>query len=159
MNRPTQGRAGGAAPVLHTRIWLRMLACFNLVERELRSSLRDEFGVSLARFDVLAQVARPPAEPTMGELSRRLKVTKGNITDVVGRLEADGLVERRRDPHDARTQRVRLSARGRRLVQAAIPVHNARLTELLAALDADELATLDALLGRLRASLRETLGA
>jgi len=115
--------------------------------------------VSLARFDVLAQVARPPAEPTMGELSRRLKVTKGNITDVVGRLEADGLVERRRDPHDARTQRVRLSARGRRLVQAAIPVHNARLTELLAALDADELATLDALLGRLRASLRETLGA
>jgi len=159
MKRSARDRAGDDTPLLQTRIWLRMLACFNLLERELRTSLRDEFGVSLARFDVLAQVARPPDDPTMGELSRRLKVTKGNITDVVGRLEADGLVERRRDDRDARAQRVRLTARGRRLVQAAIPVHNARLAQLLDGLDAQELKALDALLGRLRADLRDSLGA
>ncbi|MDE2612150.1 MAG: MarR family transcriptional regulator, partial [Burkholderiales bacterium] len=140
---PVRGRARGDAPVLQTRIWLRMLACFNLLERELRTSLREEFGVTLARFDVLAQIARPPVAPTMGELSRRLKVTKGNITDVIGRLEADGLVQRRRDAGDARTQRVRLTERGRRLLQASIPVHNARLAQLLASLDASELETLD----------------
>jgi len=152
-------RTDRRAPVLETRVWLRMLACCNLIEGQLRTRLREEFGTTLARFDVLAQIARPPAEPTMGELSRRLKVTKGNITDVIGRLEAEKLVRRKRDPDDARVQRVQLTARGRQAVEAMIPVHNERLAELLGDIDADDLKALDGLLGRLRASLRNSLGA
>lgn len=149
------GKVSTAVPTAPTRVWLRLLACHNLIEAELRAHLRDEFGTTLARFDVLAQVARPPAEPTMGELSRRLQVTKGNVTDVVGRLEADRLVQRRGDPADARIQRIALTERGRRAVATMIAAHNAQMAHLLRGVDAADLAQLDVLLGRLRTALRE----
>jgi DNA-binding MarR family transcriptional regulator len=139
---------------LETRVWLRMLACGNLIENELRNRLRDEFGTTLARFDVLAQIARPPSEPTMSELSQRLMVTKGNITDVIGRLEAEQLVARRRDAADARVSRVHLTPKGRRLVGTMVPAHNAWLAQLLREFDRDGLEQLDVLLGQLRAALR-----
>jgi len=142
---------------LEARVWLRMLACANLIEGELRERMRTGFDSTLARFDVLAQLARPPEEPTMGELSQRLMVTKGSITDVIGRLEAARLVERKRDPDDARVQRVRLTPRGRRLAAEMIPAHNERLAELLHAFGRADLKALDELLGRLRKVLRATL--
>lgn len=154
MDEHTERQAGGSQGGTETRVWLRMLACSNLIESELRNRLREDFGTTLARFDVLAQIARPPAEPTMSELSQRLMVTKGNITDVIGRLEAEQLVVRRRDPADARVMRVHLTPKGRRLVGAMVPAHNAWLAELLREFDRDELRQLDALLGRLRTALR-----
>jgi DNA-binding MarR family transcriptional regulator len=154
MNQNGKQVSGITDAGLETRTWLRMLACSNLIESELRNRLREDFGTTLARFDVLAQIARPPAEPTMSELSERLMVTKGNITDVIGRLEAEQLVVRRRDPADARVMRVHLTARGRRLVGAMVPAHNAWLADLLREFDRDELHHLDALLGRLRTALR-----
>jgi DNA-binding MarR family transcriptional regulator len=154
MDDRTQAAAKGRQENLEARVWLRMLACANLVESELRERLRSEFDTTLARFDVLAQLARPPEEPAMGELSQRLMVTKGSITDVIGRLEAAKLVERRRDPDDARVQRVRLTARGRRVAAEIIPVHNAWLAELMSRLGRGDLKALDKLLGRLRTLLR-----
>lgn len=139
---------------LEARVWLRMLACGNLIESELRERMSGEFDTTLARFDVLAQLARPPEEPTMGELSRRLMVTKGSITDVIGRLETAKLVERRKDPEDARVQRVYLTPKGRRLAEAMIPAHNEWLAELLRDFGRADLQRLDKLLGRLRTVLR-----
>lgn len=136
------------------RLWLRMLSCVGLVEQELRNRLRRDFDITLARFDVLTQLGRPPEEPTMSELSHRLMVTKGSITDVVGRLEAAGLVARRRDPRDSRVQRVHLTDAGRDLVDALIPAHHAWLAELFGELERDELEELDRLLGRMRELLR-----
>lgn len=158
MDDPTEETGEGRQKNLEARVWLRMLACANLIEGELRERLRTGFDTTLARFDVLAQLARPPHEPTMGELSQRLMVTKGSITDVVGRLEAAKLVERRRDRVDARVQRVRLTARGRRIAHEIIPVHNAWLAELLGEFGRSDLKQLDRLLGRLRTSLRGARG-
>lgn len=154
MDDRTEAAAENRQENLEARVWLRMLTCANLIESELRERLRTDFDTTLARFDVLAQLARPPEEPTMSELSQRLMVTKGSITDVIGRLETAGLVERRRDPEDGRIQRVRLTARGRRLAEELIPVHNAWLAELLRDLGRSDLRALDKLLGRLRALLR-----
>jgi DNA-binding MarR family transcriptional regulator len=154
MDEHMERQGGGSQRGIETRVWLRMLACSNLIENELRNRLREEFGTTLARFDVLAQIARPPAEPTMSELSQRLMVTKGNITDVIGRLEAEQLVVRRRDHADARVLRVHLTSKGRRLVGTMVPAHNAWLAALLHEFDRDELRQLDGLLGRLRTALR-----
>lgn len=154
MDEDIEGYAGSRRGRLETRVWLRMLACGNIIENELSNRLRSEFGTTLARFDVLAEIARPPLEPTMSELSQRLMVTKGNITDVIGRLEAEQLVARRRDPDDARVTRVQLTAKGRRLTEAMIPAHNAMLAELLRAFDRERLEQLDALLAHLRTALR-----
>lgn len=155
MAQSNAGKAEREALAFETRVWLRLLTCCNLIEGELRGRLRDEFGTTLARFDVLTQIARPPEGPTMGELSQRLMVTKGNITDVVGRLETERLVERRPDARDARVQRVYLTRQGRRAVEAMVPSHNAWLATLLCDLERDELKSLDRLLGRLRERLRE----
>ncbi len=154
MDDHIEGYAGSRRGRLETRVWLRMLACGNIIQNELSNLLRAEFGTTLARFDVLAEIARPPLEPTMSELSQRLMVTKGNITDVIGRLEAEQLVARQRDPEDARVSRVHLTAKGRKLVDAMIPAHNAMLAELLRAFDRDRLEQLDALLAHLRTALR-----
>lgn len=143
-----------AAQAAETRLWLRLLACCNLVDAQLRNRLRSDFGTTLARFDVLTQIARPPEGPTMSQLSARLMVTKGNMTDVIGRLEAEHLVERRRDALDARVQRVYLTAAGAQAVTQMLPAHNTWLAELMRDFDRQDLQQLDELLGRLRGVLR-----
>src|SRR5438128_10764293 len=86
---------GGRASL---RTWLRLLACTNLIETRLQSRLRQKFGTTLARFDVLAQLDARETEDgsglTMTELSRRLMVTNGNLTGLIERLLAERLVAR-----------------------------------------------------------------
>ena len=157
----TAGQSGaGTLPAGHleARLWLRMLSCVGLVEQDLRNRLRQEFDITLARFDVLTQLGRPPTNPTMSELSHRLMVTKGSITDVVGRLEIAGLVERRRDARDSRVQRVHLTPAGQELVDVLIPAHHAWISERFGGLGRDELEELAHLLGRMRALLRPEPG-
>ena len=62
------------------RLWLRMLTCTNLVEALVRTRLRAEFGATLPRFDLMAQLERSPEGMTLGQLSRRMMVSNGNVT-------------------------------------------------------------------------------
>ena len=145
------------------RTWLRLLACATLVEREVRGRLRDRFDTTLPRFDVLAQLDAAAAEGraaiTMSALSERLMVTNGNVTALVERLAADGLVARTPSPTDGRAQLVRLTPRGSRALAAMAPEHHRWIGELFAPLTADERAQLHLLLGKLKASLRAPAGA
>ena len=145
------------------RTWLRLLACATLVEREVRGRLRDRFDTTLPRFDVLAQLDAAAAEGraaiTMSALSERLMVTNGNVTALVERLAADGLVARTPSPTDGRAQLVRLTPRGSRALAAMAPEHHRWIAELFAPLTPDERAQLQALLGKLKASLRAPAGA
>ena len=145
-------------PHASLRVWLRLLACSSLVEGQVRRRLRVEFGITLPRFDVLAQLDAADRASvhglTMSELSRRLMVTNGNLTGLVERLVHEGLVSRVTSATDRRTQIVRLSAAGRRALHAMTPVHEQWIDDMFAALSPDEHAQLDALLGRLRDSIR-----
>lgn len=144
------------------RTWLRLLACATLVQREVRGRLRDRFDTTLPRFDVLAQLEAAAAQGrggiTMSELSARLMVTNGNVTALVERLAADGLVVRAPSPTDGRAQLVRLTPRGSRALAAMAPEHHRWIGDLFAALTADERAQLHVLLGKLKASLRAPAG-
>lgn len=62
----------------------------------------------------------------MGELARRARLSKQTMTELVRRMERDGLVERRHDPADGRASLIFLAARGR----AFEPVAAAVLAEL-----------------------------
>lgn len=117
---------------LESRTWLRMLGCANLVLANLRANLRAEFDVTLPTFDILAQVQRAPTGPTMGELSRRLLVSKGNVTDLVTRLERRGLIERRADGRDARVQHVHLTPEGEKLIRRMLIAHERWLVAMTA---------------------------
>ncbi len=139
---------------IELQLWLRLLACSNLITAHLRGMLRREFGLSLPSFDVLAQIARPPIGPTMGELSKRLMVSKGSVTELIERLTGQGLVTRSGDINDARVQRVYLTAKGRRLLDRVLPVHNNQTRKLMAALRPAAISELSTRLGELRSALR-----
>ena len=94
------------------RIWLRLLTCTQLIERRVRSGLREEFGTTLPRFDLMAQLERHREGLKMNELSRLLMVTGGNVTAIVDQLEKEGLVERLDDAADRRAFRIRLTRQG-----------------------------------------------
>ena len=65
----------------------------------------------------MAQLERNPQGLRMGELSRRLMVTGGNVTGITDQLVAEGLVERRPIAGDRRAYAVRLTAKGKRDVR------------------------------------------
>ncbi len=134
------------------RLWLRLLGTTMTIERELAQRMRQRFGCSLARFDLMAQLAKSPEGLTMGELSRRLMVTNGNVTGLVRRLVEEGLVARRSDPGDRRLQRVRLTEEGLALFGRMAVVHGQWVTELLGELSAEERRSLSALLARVKAA-------
>jgi DNA-binding MarR family transcriptional regulator len=151
MDRTTRTRPAGS---IETGVWLRLLSCTNIILRFLRRKLKDSYSLTMPRFDLLAQVARPPLGPSLGELSRRLLVTKGNITDIVARLEAVDLIERRRDEADGRIQYVFLTKAGQELYDSILPEHTKWLHDLMQDLSQEELETLYDALGILKSALR-----
>jgi DNA-binding MarR family transcriptional regulator len=155
---PGETRRGAHAPL---RTWLRLLACSTLVEREVRRRLRGEFGITLPRFDVLAQLDAASRESvqglTMSELSRRLMVTNGNLTGLIESLVGERLVSRAVSPTDRRTQIVRLTVTGKRALDAMTPEHERWIDDMFGALSPDECTQLHSLLGRLRGSIRGSL--
>ena len=82
------------------RVWLRLLATSNMIESRVRTRLQERFGMTLPRFDLLAQLERVPTGLRMNELSARMMVTGGNVTGITDALEREGLVVREADPAD-----------------------------------------------------------
>lgn len=141
------------------RLWLRLLTCANLVEGEVRRRLRGRFATTLPRFDLLAALDRAPDGLTLGEVSRRMMVSNGNVTGLAARLEAEGLVERRLDSSDRRAFRLTLTPRGRREFARQSRAHEGWIAELLGGLAPPEREALHALLGRAKSSIRQGLEA
>jgi DNA-binding MarR family transcriptional regulator len=138
---------------LELRVWLRLLTCANLIERRVRRRLRETFAITLPRFDLLAQLDRAPEGLTMGALSRRLMVSNGNVTGLIERMRAEGLVERAAAPGDRRVQRVRLTAAGKAVFDAMTPAHESWIAGMMGELGRPEMAELHALLARLKHSV------
>ncbi len=138
----------GADRHLAVSTWLRLLHGYALIERELRRAVAEH--CTFPQFDVLNQLERDGL--TFVELSRRLLVTAGNLTGIVDRLHAEGLVRRAVHPADRRAFRLTLTPKGRRLVRRAQGRHHRALTTLLAGVPDRDLRVLRRLLDRLRTS-------
>jgi len=128
------------------RLWLKMLGCTNLVEREVRTRLRRQFNVTLPRFDLMAALERHPGGLTMGALSKQLMVSNGNVTGVVDRLVKDGLVRRASPPGDRRSYLISLTDDGRRTFSAMAARHESWIAELFDTLDPADINALIELL-------------
>ena len=135
------------------RLWLRLLTCTHLIEIQVRKALAAKFKMTLPRFDLMAQLERAPQGLQMGELSRRMLVTGGNVTGIVDQLERVGLIARTEDPADRRVYRVKLTKEGRRLFAQMAAEHEAWIVELLAGIPQREQRALAESLSRLRAQL------
>jgi DNA-binding MarR family transcriptional regulator len=138
--------------VAELRLWLRLLTCTTMIEDEVRRRLREQFDTTLPRFDVLAQLDKMPEGMTLGELSQRMMVTNGNVTGLIDRLVAEGLIARRASPKDRRVQIVNLTAAGRRTFRSMARANGNWISDIFADLDANDIEVLMQLLAKTKAS-------
>ena len=138
---------------MELRVWLRLLTCTNLLDTEVRTRLKQTASTTLPRFDILAQLERHDGPMSMGELSKRLMVSNGNVTNLVDRLTGEGLVERAPSPDDRRVQMVSLTPKGAKSFAHMARNHQAWVGDMMAGLSADEMTGLYDLLARLKQSI------
>ena len=144
-----EARAHSAHPET-LRLWLRLLTCTQLIEKQVRTGLREEFNTTLPRFDLMAQLEREPQGMKMNDLSRRMMVTSGNITPVTDQLVKEGLIERISLPDDRRAWLIRLTPKGRTQFKKMAKRHEAWIVAAFAALKEPEITQLHALLGQVK---------
>ena len=136
------------------RLWLRLLTCSTMIEREIRRRLRAKFDVTLPRFDLLAQLEKAADGITLGELSQRMMVSNGNVTGLVRLLTEQGLVESFSNPADRRATYVRLTLAGHSNFATMAAAHATWVADLMAGLDANDMQQLMGGLGRLKRSVQ-----
>ncbi len=128
--------------------WLRLLRVEQRVERDLAGQLKF-WGLNNAQFDVLAHVGAAEGI-TQQELADSLLVTKGNVAQLLDRMERRGLIERR---SQGRTNRLFLTDEGRWTFAEVVPAHEALIDERLSVLSEEEQKQLFELLRRLDRAL------
>ncbi|WP_428929376.1 MarR family winged helix-turn-helix transcriptional regulator [Marinibacterium sp. SX1] len=124
------------------RLWLQMLKATRFVENRLRERLREGYDTTLPRFDVLAALHARPEGMKMTELSQHLVVSNGNVTGVVDRLVSEGLTERCPMENDRRAFLVRITDKGRALMDDMAAEHLGWIDEMF-----EEVAETDAARG------------
>ena len=110
----------------------------NLLTRRM-APLFEKAKITPQQWSVLSVIADHDAGASLVGLSRRLSVTKQNMTGMIARLEQLGLAERQDDPNDLRSSRVLLTRRGRSLVEKVRPAYQEWVRDLAA----DDVTTRD----------------
>ena len=133
--------------------WATFLRAHARLVRELEKELQAEQRLALGDYDVLVQLAAADQRRLrMSELADRLLLSRSGVTRLVDRLVAEGLVERITCDTDRRGQWAALTAAGLDRLRAAAPTHLRGVAEhFLDRLSADELASLEGMLGRVLA--------
>jgi DNA-binding MarR family transcriptional regulator len=129
--------------------WLRLARVFQKIDHASAEHLR-AWGLSVAQFDVLAHVGTTEGL-TQQELADSLLVTKGNICQLLDRLEHSGLIERRQE---RRTKRLFLTQAGQKLFDDVVPAQERMIASLFSTLAPEEERALLAALRRLDHTLQ-----
>lgn len=124
--------------------WLRLARVFQKIDTRSERLFRAS-GLNTAQFDVLAKVGASGGI-TQQELADALLVTKGNISQLLSRMEQDGLITRRQE---GRTNCLFLTERGRARFDQVVPRQEELIAGLLAPLSEEEQRELLALLRKL----------
>ena len=125
-----------------------MLHAAHAVQDEVETRLNG-IGLSGAKFAALKALSDAAESLPLSQLAERLSCVKSNITQLVDRLEADGLVTRKPDPRDRRTKLAVLTAAGRKAVKEGARMVESAEREVLSRLTRDEAQQLSSLLGKI----------
>ena len=125
-----------------------MLHAAHAVEDEVETQL-NAMGLSGAKLAALRALADAGDPMPLSQLASRLSCVKSNITQLVDRLEADGLVARKPDPNDRRTKLAALTAAGRKALKEGTRVMETAERDVLDRLTHEEVHQLHALLGKM----------
>lgn len=130
--------------------WLRLARVFQKVDARSARHFR-QYDLSVAQFDVLAQIGAAEGL-SQQELAGSLLVTKGNVSQLLKRMEQQGYIRR---CHEGRTNCLFLTERGRQVHDRLVPDQEALIIGLFRELSVDEQHALLDLLRRLDQSLDE----
>jgi DNA-binding MarR family transcriptional regulator len=152
--------AGGDAmerePDAVVRAWSHLLGAQALAVRAIQKRLTAAGQPLLAWYDVLLELERAGGELRVGELGERLVIEPHNVTRLLDRLEAKGLLKRRRAADDQRGVCVVLTRKGTTLRKEMWPHYREAIRQAFgAALSPTEAETLTALLKGIIQSLRK----
>jgi DNA-binding MarR family transcriptional regulator len=111
-------------------------------------------GLSIPQFDLLSTLSEREGV-SQQEIAERLYVTKGNVSGLIDRLEASGLVERRELPADRRSYALHLTPQGRRVVEDGMALQRRLVSATLGKLPPADVATFDRLLVTWRDHIRD----
>jgi DNA-binding MarR family transcriptional regulator len=124
--------------------WLRLARVFQKIDRVSEVHMRS-LGLTMAQFDILAQVGSAHGI-TQQELADRLLVTKGNISQLLDRMEKLGLLRR---SQEKRSNNLSLTAKGQELYARVVPSQEDLVAKQFSALSSTEVANLLQLLRKL----------
>jgi DNA-binding MarR family transcriptional regulator len=127
-----------------------VLHASSVIEGRVEARL-SEVGLSLAKLAALHRLSEAGESLPLGQLAERLACVKSNVTQLVDRLEADGLVERTSDPNDRRSRLAVLTEAGKEAYAKGSVIQQQAEAELFGTLTADESRTLHELLDKLKA--------
>jgi DNA-binding MarR family transcriptional regulator len=127
-----------------------VLHAAHAVQAEVEEKL-SAVGLSGPKLQALRVLAEAGESLALTQLAGRLSCVKSNITQLVDRLEAEGLVARKSDPSDRRTKLAVLTAAGRKALKDGARVFEAAERQVFSRLSRDEAHTLYALLGKIEA--------
>jgi DNA-binding MarR family transcriptional regulator len=117
--------------------------------------MRQDHGLSMARYDVLAHLNMAGGRLGLGELAAAIALSPSGLSKLLDRMEDAGLIRREPDPEDARASFAAITPRGQALVRSARKSHHAFLRETFGnALSDRDVADLSRIMGRLDASTR-----
>src|SRR4051812_11876095 len=126
-----------------------VLHASGVLETPVETKLSDA-GLSIAKLAALHVLARAGESLPLGQLAERLSCVKSNVTQLVDRLEADGLVSRAADPNDRRSRLAVLTAAGRKAYVKGSEIQSQAEGELFGVLTQDESDLLHELLRKLQ---------
>ena len=136
--------------------WVSLYQTYNAIFKVTELALLPH-NLSLPQLHLLSVLRRRGGILTTGEIGREMVKSSQTITGLVDRLEAGSFVERQFDRRDRRKTWVRLTAKGERKWEEAIPVANRLAEEVSSVLTDRELAQLGAKTEKLRAIAMEGL--
>ena len=126
-----------------------MLGTLHGMEAHLESAL-GRVGLSLAKFRTLSQLVEAKEPVPLGSLADRCACVRSNMTQLVDRLAADGLVERVSDASDRRSVRAALTEQGRKRHAEAAEILEQAEREVFARLGEADKASLARLVGLMK---------
>ncbi len=112
----------------------QLMGALSAMQHRLDEALEPS-SLSLAKFGVLARLQEAGEPLPLGTLAERSACVRSNITQLVDRLEADGLVRRVHDPRDRRSVRAELTEEGRRRYEGALAILQVAEAQILETLD------------------------
>ncbi|QWD63661.1 MarR family winged helix-turn-helix transcriptional regulator [Polynucleobacter sp. MWH-UH2A] len=116
-----------------------LVSAYQAFERYSAPDLRS-MGLTMTQFDVIATLGNQPPM-TCKELGEKTLVTKGTLTGVLERLKSKGILERKLNPDDARSQMIGLTQEGQKLFERVFPAHLQHLGKAFNQLSVKELAS------------------